>query len=178
MTDFYPVNHDYFKDYYKANKDGLILSNDYNHTGKPGLIQLGTTWDGYKTALLQHDNIRQNCRVHILIAKTFLPNPNNLPEVHHINGDKIDNRVENLMWIDRKTHDREHKGKPVACIKNDNIVKIYSCIMECEEDGHCNAHVSKCCNHIQKYKSHHGFQWEFLENVSPDLINKYNKHNN
>ena len=40
--------------------------------------------------------------VHLLVAKAFLPNPNNLPEINHKNQNKMDARLSNLEWCDRK----------------------------------------------------------------------------
>jgi hypothetical protein len=42
---------------------------------------------------------RKLMSIHRLVAMAFIPNPENLPEVHHENRDRGDNRVQNLRWI-------------------------------------------------------------------------------
>lgn len=54
--------------------------------------------DGYKQCKLCRDGEYITVRVHQLVAKTFIPNPDDLPEVNHKNFDRTDNRVENLEW--------------------------------------------------------------------------------
>lgn len=53
----------------------------------------------YLSVSLCSGNKRKIFQVHRLIAMTFIPNPNNLEQVDHINRNKSDNRVENLRWV-------------------------------------------------------------------------------
>jgi hypothetical protein len=58
-----------------------------------------TSKDGYKKINLRRDNKTFSFKTHRLVAKAFILNPDNLPEVNHIDGNKINNHVSNLEWI-------------------------------------------------------------------------------
>ncbi len=66
--------------------------------GKEKILSLGN--DGrYLQAQLRKDNKKKVFLLHRLIAIAFIPNPDNLPYIDHINRVKTDNRIENLRWV-------------------------------------------------------------------------------
>lgn len=65
-------------------------------------LKMGINSHGYKRAPLLKDDKTQLRNVHRLVALAFIPNPDNKPNVDHINGDKTDNRVTNLKWATQK----------------------------------------------------------------------------
>lgn len=54
--------------------------------------------DGQTKVILEKDGVKTEHNVAQLVAETFVPNPDNLPYVRHKNGDKQDNRAENIEW--------------------------------------------------------------------------------
>lgn len=55
----------------------------------------------YMQVGLWKENKKMNYYVHRLVAETFIPNPDNLPEVNHIDGNRQNNHIENLEWVSR-----------------------------------------------------------------------------
>jgi len=63
------------------------------------LLKFKSHKDGYRFVALSSNGKTKNHYIHRLVAAAFIPNPDNKPQVNHINGRKADNRVKNLEWV-------------------------------------------------------------------------------
>ena len=147
-----------------------ILKQTLNHKGYYHLSLSNSKKAGYKTRVLTHR----------LVAEAFIQNPDNKPQVNHINGDKTDNRVENLEWatneenhahkLQNKLYPDTHAPKRIQAIKDGNIVAEFSSLYQAGawiDNGQLagkNSHkISLAARGLRK--TAFGYAWCFVDKV-------------
>ena len=170
------IANDEIYDNYKVSNLGRILSLNYNKTGKPKLLKPYKGSNGYRGIILWKDRKRKKFSIHRLVAETFIPNPNNLPQVNHKDENKENNFVGtpennykdgNLEWCTSEynnnygTRLEKTSKKVLQFTKSGEFIREYPSTMECERNGFSHSAVCQCCN--GERKSHKGFIWKYKE---------------
>ena len=81
-------------DDYEITRDGIVIN---KHTGR--ILKLQPNGKGYLRFSIRENGKLKFLFVHRLVAKMYVPNPYNKPQVNHIDGDKKNNRADNLEWV-------------------------------------------------------------------------------
>lgn len=160
---------------YSISKNGQIR-NDI--TGKIKADRINSR--GYSLVDLYSNGERQTERVHRLVADTFIPNPDDKPQVNHRDGNKRNNSVENLEWctasenmqhafdtglskptrsmLGRRNPNAGRPGRPVRIVETG---QVFSSITECEKaiNGD-NRHICDCLSGRQN--THRGYHFEYV----------------
>lgn len=127
---------------------------------------------GYLVVRLYKNGIGKTFKVHVLVAKAFVPNPNNFVEVNHKDENKQNSRADNLEWCSRKYNMnygtcQSRKGKankrPVLmCSLSGDVLKRFDSIQEAQKFVGATT-IAHCCK--GKAKTVKGYIWKYENSV-------------
>lgn len=75
-----------------------------NKAKTPRILKTHINRTGYRYASFRHNGKVKKITIGRLVAVAFVPNPNNYPEVNHIDGNKLNDFPDNLEWLNRANH--------------------------------------------------------------------------
>lgn len=167
-----------FDNKYIVSRDGRIVSLDYNGTKE--IKELSQFMHTQYLAVKLTKNGESICyAVHRAVAETFIPNPDNLPEVNHKSGIKTENFVENLEWCTRSENvqhayniglkqarsGEEHpKSEPVRMfdLKMNKIKDFIS--------------YTECCKYLNEYCGYKNAKPSYISRVALGNRKRYGKY--
>lgn len=166
-----------FEDKFRISSTGIIINKDNNKKVKTRISK-----DGYVYVTLYYNKKSYIKALHRLVASTFIKRSNINLEVNHIDGNKLNNNMNNLEWITHKENinhawktklfepvraasKRYGKDNPSAksIVQYDikgNKIKEYNCITEAVKETNINkTSIGKCCNFRRKTAG--SYVWRF-----------------
>ena len=153
---------------YEVSSLGRVKSLNYGRTSTPKMLRQHLRGE-YLSVVLYKDKSHRKESVHRLVASAFHSNEANLPQVNHIDEDKLNNRADNLEWTSARANANhgtaiqrsaaKKSKKVIAKDPNGVIVHRFNSLSEADRQGYSHGNISECC---RGRRSHHkGLSWEF-----------------
>lgn len=146
----------------KYKKEGMLR----NYPGKT--LKTETIVEGYQRIVFMKNGIKKRYMCHRIVAQEFIPNPDQKSYINHINGNKADNRVENLEWCTGKENaqhsfhvlGRSMRGltypKKIKCIETGKTFEsMRQCVLSLGNRA-CSLGLVKALN---ANRSYHGYNF-------------------
>lgn len=148
------------------------------------VLRIAVAKHGYSIVQVNRDSIPQTVRVHIVVAKAFIPNPNNYPMINHKDEVKTNNVFSNLEWCDAKYNNNYgtirlrnslkqknniNSSRPVLQYTRDNqFVKEYPSAAEASrQTGLRQANICGVCRRVKNMFTIGGYKWKYKEDPMP-----------
>lgn len=182
-----------FEGVYEINENGVVRSKDRKITKSDGVVYHRKSkilsWnpnsDGYASVHLSKGGKSIRVAVHLLVARAFVPNPNNYEEVNHIDCDRMNPYYKNLQWTThaeniKHSHKLGHYAKPqyvgagnpkAKAVRINELDKDFQTISECAEyliaEGYTSGSKQNALSEIIKVykklkKSYLGFTYSLI----------------
>lgn len=143
---------------YEVNENGNIRNVRTKKILKPEVCK---KWGYLRVRLYVNERESKHELIHRIVAKTFITNPKNLPEVNHIDENKLNNNVKNLEWCTSKYNSRFSKGISVIMLTKEGApIKKFYCIKQAQfETGINDSSIIRCCKNRQTVAG--GYKWKY-----------------
>lgn len=157
----------------------ITTKNGYTYVLNGRILRQNIRQNGYAGVILCKNGVYKPLSVHRIVAETFIPNPNNYPQVNHKDENKVNNRVDNLEWctisynvnygtanVGRSYKHRNHPSisRRVGMYDKDgNLLRIFQSGSEASRQT--GVHVScllRCCRHEKNRPTAGGYKWEYI----------------
>ena len=125
---------------------------------------------GYYYIMLYNDNVRKIFSLHRLVAQAFIPNPENKPQVNHLDENKKNNCVDNLEWATAKensnygSRNERISRKILQYSKSGDFIREWQSAVEVKRVlGIDQGNIAHCCRGNPKHTTAGGFVWKYKE---------------